>query len=472
MGVHTAPRKKGRSSVELRPVTRLKAFCNDRDLTLADVARESCVSRPHVIRIANARANARRDVIAAIVSALRRLTLMPISPEEVFELVVEEETAFRAKYARSFSLGRRRSANARKFVEALSDIQPEERLRTVLRTRGTSLAHAITAELVLKARRITRRSPEQSAEYSEYASKLAAVLPGTDFARHLGGCAALARGVALRHLGHYPRALVALAEAEGAFLDRLQSTSELAQTWYVRGIVAMKQGRFSEALSDARAARTVFQLLGDSRREAYVRILEGGIAFEQGDAFQARDLFRSTLQALRRAEDETTLALVSMNIGSAEARLGHLADAEEWIRRAEKVFEHRGISEELARAHWAYAYALATRGAAEKGVPLLWAAAREFDELRLPVEAAFVRLDIVEVLLAAGADDEATELCKALIAVLTQADAVAAAQRAVRHLCRAISRGEGTVPLVRYVRTYVTAAHHGHVAPFRPRVAA
>jgi tetratricopeptide (TPR) repeat protein len=252
----------------------------------------------------------------------------------------------------------------------------------------------------------------------------------------------------------------------------MQSSSELAQTWYVRGIISMKQGRFANALVDARCARTVFQLLGDARRDAYTRLLEGGVAFEQGDAHQARDLFRSTLPALRRAEEETTLALAWMNLGSAEARLGNLADAEDWIRQAEAVFKHRGVPEELARAHWAYGYALATHANVQTGMIVMRQAAQEFDELRLPVDAAFVRLDLTEALLANDDRRAAIATCKGIADVLNRAGATAAARQAVKFLCRALSQGQATVSLARYVKTYALASQRGTVAPFEPRVAA
>jgi tetratricopeptide (TPR) repeat protein len=223
---------------------------------------------------------------------------------------------------------------------------------------------------------------------------------------------------------------------------------------------------------DARAARTVFQLLGDSRRDAYTRLLEGGVVFEQGDAHRARDLFRSTFPTLRRAEEEKTLAIAWMNVGSAEARLGNLADAEDWIRRAEAVFRHRGVPEELARAHWTYGYALATHEHAGPGVIVMGQAAREFDDLRLPVEAAFVRLDLTEVFLAQGDRATAVETCQGIVKVLKHAGATAAARQAVEYLCRALSKGAATVPLARYVKTYALSAERGAVAPFEPRVAA
>lgn len=454
------------------PATPLKAFCASRGITNAVLAREAGISRQHIVRVMHARINARRDVIATIVSALRRLTLEPVRADELFALTVEDEAAFHARRSRAFKVQQRATVRARKFVDALSRVDADKRLQSVLRARGTPAANPITAALIVEARRLTPDDANQAIAYAEYATALLAVSPATELAHHLEGCAALASAVALRRLGDYPRALTDLAKAEAALVNRLQSSSELAQTWYVRGIIAMKQGRFANALADARAARTVFQLLGDSRRDAYTRLLEGGIAFEQGDAHQARDLFRSTLPELRRAEEETTLALAWMNIGSAEARLGNLADAEDWIRQAEAVFKHRGIPEELARAHWAYGYALSTHGNVQMGLLVMHQSAQEFDELRLPVDAAFVRLDLTEVLLANDDRRAALATCRGIEDVLNRAGATAAARQAVKFLCRALNQGKATVSLARYVKTYALASQHGTVAPFEPRVAA
>jgi tetratricopeptide (TPR) repeat protein len=475
MGVHGRAKERAKAGAASdAPVTSLRAFCTSHGITNADLARESGVSRQHIVRIMNARMNARRDVIAAIVSAIRRMTLEAVRADELFALSVEDEAAFHAQRSRPFEIQPRASVRARAFVEALTRVgDAEKRLEIVLRAQGKAAAYPIAAALIVEARRLAATDASQGAAYAGNAAALLAVSPSGELALHLEGCAALASGVALRHLGDYPRALTMLAKAEAAFLDRPHSSaSELAQTWYVRGIIAMKQSRFNDALIDARAARTVFQLLGDSRRDAYTRLLEGGVAFEQGDAHRARDLFRSTFPALRRAEEEKTLAIAWMNVGSAEARLGNLADAEEWIRRAEAVFRHRGVPEELARAHWTYGYALATHGQVQPGVIVMVEAAKEFDDLRLSVEAAFVRLDLTEVFLAQDDRDAAIETCQGIVKVLKRAGATAAARKAVEYLCRALSDGAATVPLARYVKTYALAAERGAVAPFEPRVAA
>lgn len=472
MGVQTRAQNSARRSGDETPVTPLKAFCASRNIAAANLAREACLSRQHVMRIMGARLNTRQNAIAAITSALRRMTLEPVRADELFTLTAEEEAAFRAERKRVFDLQKRASIRARSFVEALSDVQEEKRLKTVLAVRRTAGAYGISTALILEARRLTAKSAMQAATYAEYAAALLRVSPSTALSQHLEGCAALALAVALRHRGEFPRALLALTKAEAAFVDRPHSSSELAQTWYVRGIIEMKQGRFLDAERDARAARTVFQLLGDTRRDAYTRLLEGGVAFEQGDAHRARDLFRSTLAPLYRAEEEKTLALAWMNLGSAEARLGNVAAAKDWISRAEAVFSHRAIPEELARAHWAYGYALATHDNAHDGIPLMRRAAQEFDDAKLPVDAAFVRLDLTEALLAKGDRAAAVTTCEGIVQVLAQVGANAAARQAVEYLCRALADGEATVSLARYVKTYTLAAHRGTVAPFEPRVAA
>src|SRR6185369_1874004 len=149
------------------PETLLKAFCSSRRITSIELARESGVSRQHLGRVMSARMNPRRDVIAAIVSALRRMTLEPVRADDIFELTAENEAAFHAQRSRVFDLRLRASSRARSFVDALSRLDAGKRLATVLRAKGTTGALPIIAALIVEARRLTSKNPEEAAAYAE-----------------------------------------------------------------------------------------------------------------------------------------------------------------------------------------------------------------------------------------------------------------------------------------------------------------
>src|SRR3954468_24849142 len=77
--------------------TRFERLRKKRRLKTIDIAAEANLSRQHVSRIRLGLTQPRRHVIAALVSALRRLTLEPIVAEDVFELTVEESGAWRTR---------------------------------------------------------------------------------------------------------------------------------------------------------------------------------------------------------------------------------------------------------------------------------------------------------------------------------------------------------------------------------------
>jgi predicted transcriptional regulator len=67
--------------------TRLETFIKSRGIKPAHLARESGYSRQHLLRIRMGRMDPTRRCIAAIVSAIRRLSHEPVKPEDLFDLI-------------------------------------------------------------------------------------------------------------------------------------------------------------------------------------------------------------------------------------------------------------------------------------------------------------------------------------------------------------------------------------------------
>ncbi|HYM61781.1 MAG TPA: helix-turn-helix transcriptional regulator [Thermoanaerobaculia bacterium] len=70
--------------------TRLETFLKSRGIKPAHLARESGYSRQHLLRIRMGRMEPTRRCIAAIVSACRRLSRVPVHAADLFDLEGEE----------------------------------------------------------------------------------------------------------------------------------------------------------------------------------------------------------------------------------------------------------------------------------------------------------------------------------------------------------------------------------------------
>src|SRR5437868_588346 len=71
-------------------LTRLEVFRVSRGIEVGDFVTESGISRTHLLRMRKGELQPGRDMIAAVVSSLRYLSLEDVHPEDVFELCVEE----------------------------------------------------------------------------------------------------------------------------------------------------------------------------------------------------------------------------------------------------------------------------------------------------------------------------------------------------------------------------------------------
>jgi DNA-binding Xre family transcriptional regulator len=76
-------------------LTRLEIFRVSRGIAVGDLIAESGISRQHLLRMRKGELQPCRDMIAAVVSALRQLSLEDVQPEDVIELAVEESGPWR-----------------------------------------------------------------------------------------------------------------------------------------------------------------------------------------------------------------------------------------------------------------------------------------------------------------------------------------------------------------------------------------
>jgi tetratricopeptide (TPR) repeat protein/transcriptional regulator with XRE-family HTH domain len=451
--------------------TRFERLRKKRRLKTIDIAAEANLSRQQVSRIRLGLTQPRRHAIAALVSALRRLTLEPIVAEDVFELTVEESGVWRKH--RGSVLDRRGDARdaAAAFLRMHLRSTPPATWAALLARRPEMRTESLAAVLVLESRRTVSADPTGAAALAETAVSIAVDLaPITDpFITHLHGCALLAYGNALRHLGRYTEALAAFDRAQEPLSLHVASANELAQVGYARAIVLWKRDDFAAALAEERRAAVLFLLLGDERRYARTQLLEGGILFERGDAAGAKLVFFRAVDLLKETSDRGALASAWLNLGAAEAQLGNAAEAKVWIKKAAEAFRRLGIPAEQVRADWTLGYVLGMHGSGPRGAALLRQARRSFDDLKMPLEAGFVALDLAEVLLRdpSGAQ-EAAEVVRAALVAFQRAEVSASAAKALAYLQEAASVHAATTGLVATVRRYLKEVERHPEAVFTP----
>jgi hypothetical protein len=153
-----------------KKVTRLERFLRSRDIKPREVEREASYSRQALLKARLALSEPRRSTIAAIVSALRRITLEFVSAEDVFELSVEESGVWR-KRTHALRLRRDERQRGESFVEELLRL-PSTSWPDLLAARPDERNAGFLRALVLAAKRAIDRSPAFALPLAELAATL------------------------------------------------------------------------------------------------------------------------------------------------------------------------------------------------------------------------------------------------------------------------------------------------------------
>jgi len=454
-------------------MSRLSRFLRSRSISVAALAREAGVARQHVWKIVSAKAEPGRRIIAALVSAARRLTLdQSIMGEDLFELTAEDSGTWLEKRGRMLEERIATDEAARLFVSRNCVRTSDGAWLAALDERPELVNESLLRVLVLEAREAVDRDATRAAALARLAIRVAAVPAiSSPSATYLRGCARVELGNALRHLGEYAEAL-GVFEAAESDLDRdVMSAHALARCWYAGAAVFWKRGDLVAASRHARRARILFALLGDPERTAHVDILKAGIAFESGNAGEARDILTGVLKPLAASENMRSLASAWLSLGTAEGQLGNMAAAKVWFGKAAKAFNEKRVKPELARVWWSFGYYTALQEDRGKGLDRMRMARQQFEELKMRAEAGFVSLDIAEVLLIAPPRArEAAAVCRDAYALFRQTDIPRAAAKALTYLQDAAEKEHANAALVRSVRSYLTRLEREPTAVFDPEI--
>jgi tetratricopeptide (TPR) repeat protein len=425
---------------------------------LSELIRETGYSRAHLLRVRNAEIEPSRDLIAAVVSALRHLTLRDVRADDVFELTVEESGAWarprRGQITEARRLWRAEHRENIALVAKLRAAKPES-WSTLLPQPATA---AVVRTLLFESRAVFDRHPAYAESLAALAGRVAEELQDirAPHRRALQAHAALERANALRQLGKLDEALNSLRSAEQVCEGEAECTHILGRTWLCRGIVLFKMNDLDDAEQWVRRSLNVFAAVDDQLRIAKVRVLQANISFERGRFELARQAYTAAVPALTTSSDTHTLAVVWLNLGWCEVELGNPDEAVNWAARAQSVFARLGFMSEELRARWCEARSSAVHQDREQGLRALVDVRKAFEAHELLLDAAMVQLDIVEALLLPPARPKlALSVAKDLVPLFVRAGASLEVRRAVAFIRDAVAQSTLAPHDIRDVRAYL-----------------
>ncbi len=272
------------------------------------------------------------------------------------------------------------------------------------------------------------------------------------------------RANALRLRGEFQDALWAVDEAERNFKQQPIPEFDLATADYVRATILVETDRVADALTLAEQAAETFLDYGDIQRQVHAKMAQSGALYNLGRKRESREVSLSLLKPLQETGDSRTLALSFLHIAQMSVDLNDVDMASLYFLQAATLFREFGMIAEEANARWGLGRLMVATGRLEEAIERLQAARVEMDKLGFSGDAALIRLDIAEVLLAVGRVSEVPQICRALVERFTKSGSNERALRALSYLREAADAGTASPELVRYVRNYLAEA------PRRPQL--
>jgi tetratricopeptide (TPR) repeat protein len=435
---------------------------------------ETSYSRQHVFRIRQGKNEPSRDFMAAMVSAMRRLSLEDVGADDLFELSVEESGPWAPAPERQ--MVDRPAVTREAHQRALAAVRELPANGAValaaLRASPSGPGAPTIRALIVEGRKLREAGGIARAE--QLFATAAALIDDTedvrgDYRAFLKGTALVEQANALRHLGNYSEALPVLDRADASLEGIPSCTHELGRAWFTRGTLLFKMDRLDEATQWLRRAVNIFAAVTDARRVARVRLVEANVLYEQHRVEEACALWRTTLPVFAAARDRRTEAIVWMNLGWCGLDQDRADEAKRWLEKAVVCFETGKHFSDLARARWGLALHEARYGHREKGLARLEEQRDAFQRLGQQTDAATTALDIAETLLLPPARvRDARAVLRQIVPTFRAAGANREMLRALAYLAEAARHERATPALVRFVRASLRRASHDASFRFVP----
>jgi tetratricopeptide (TPR) repeat protein len=325
-----------------------------------------------------------------------------------------------------------------------------------LKTSGAS--EAGIRSLLDAGESLLDRKPARAEQIYSLAAELVASLPDTPapLAHSLHGLAEKGRANALRMTGRYTDALSALVDSERAFEAVRYCKRELGYARYCRATVLFKMEQWVDAYRAVHAARGVLEAERDRAGVLNCDILKACITLEWGELDRAREMFLALRKTVEARHDYRRLADLWMNLVICDLRRGDTAGAALWLGRAVRKFRELGLASEVTRGRWCAATIALAQGQRARAVDELKAAAAEFEALGMPVDAAFVKLELLGVLVEDKKWREAQPIALSAANLFLTAGVRPSAAKALEYLREAVkSRSadrEAVTRVTRFIR--------------------
>jgi tetratricopeptide (TPR) repeat protein len=196
--------------------------------------------------------------------------------------------------------------------------------------------------------------------------------------------------------------------------------------------------------------------------------LRGSIAYEAGEIAMAVKLFERVQEYGEAGNGLRWTGRASYAIGNCEVDRGNLSEASLQFHKALVIFREIGPDHERLATEWGLCRVVLHGGDRSEAIRRLRTVAAELEKRSMIADAALVRLDIVEALLALGETKQIAEIAGRLFRVFRDAGMMTGALTAMAYMKEAATAGKLTAAGVDAVRTYLRRSARQTELPFEP----
>jgi tetratricopeptide (TPR) repeat protein len=225
----------------------------------------------------------------------------------------------------------------------------------------------------------------------------------------------------LRGLGRSLEALHAITVAIHFFKQVSVNAWHIATAEVIEAQILYDLDQCAEALVQIRRAAEELLLHGDRERYVQARMIETSMRWDAGQHAAAGAVWSEAAEEALQRGDTVLLAYWDSKIGMRQLRDGSAETAARHFAAAHQAFDAAGLPREAARALWRLAEATAARGRFHEAISEYYKVQALMLADGSAGEAALVSVDIVELLLITGRDDEVQPLVENLVDRCTEA---------------------------------------------------
>jgi tetratricopeptide (TPR) repeat protein len=345
-------------------------------------------------------------------------------------------------------------------VRAFMELGPGDLDRAIAQLRDLLIDGAATREVIRRAHAMLGSDPERALWIAHLATILAPRVwlgdARMDAMIELEGDALREYAAALLEVGSYARAAETATLARGSYNVLGPPVKGLSILDLIEGRVLHELGRTHEGLGMVQRGSNMLLVFHDDK-EAYVkgRTIEAALLFK-GERYQeAMSVYAAMSEHAREEEDTELLAYVLSMVGRCRVKLGQLDEGRECIETAIRMFEDLKLFAEVPRVRKGLVDIAVARGRYKEAISELYKMHNAFLDLHLPIIAALVELDVVDLLMLSGRTADIPALCKKMLATFSKAGLRRNALMALAHIHALAQRGALESDDVQKVRAFL-----------------